>query len=76
MLGILLAGCYARPAGARQCWFTVEEASQSMRFLLVVFLAVIAVVEIGPVPITPLVLLWVVLFRPKWFYELVLKLYR
>lgn len=46
-----------------------------MRFLCFFILVIIAILEIGPFPITPLLLLWVVLFRPPWFYELVLKIY-
>lgn len=46
-----------------------------MRILLIVFLTVLSIIEIGPVPITPLVLLWIVIFRPKWFYQLMLKVY-
>lgn len=46
-----------------------------MRLLSALVLAIIAFIEIGPVPITPIVLIWVVLFRPVWFYEWVLKIY-
>lgn len=46
-----------------------------LRILCFVILVVITLLEIGPVLITPLVLIWVVLFRPVWFYELVVKLY-
>lgn len=46
-----------------------------LRILCLAILVVITLLEIGPVPITPLVLIWVVLFRPIWFYELVVKLY-
>jgi len=47
-----------------------------MRILCFVILVIITILEIGPVPITPLVLIWVVLFRPAWFYELVRKIYK
>jgi hypothetical protein len=47
-----------------------------MRILCFVILVIITILEIGPVPITPLVLIWVVLFRPAWFYELVRKIYQ
>jgi hypothetical protein len=46
-----------------------------MRITCFFLLAIIAILEIGPIPFTPLVLIWVVLFRPLWFYELVLKIY-
>ena len=46
-----------------------------MRILSILVLAVISILEIGPIPITPLFLIWVVLFRPVWFYEWVVKIY-
>ena len=46
-----------------------------VRLLCVVCLLVFVVLEIGPVPITGLLLVWVVLFRPHWFYDLVLAIY-
>ena len=44
-----------------------------MRILCVLILIVITILEIGPVPISGLLLMWVVLFRPQWFYDLVQK---
>lgn len=46
-----------------------------MRIFCLIVLVIITILEIGPVPLTPLVLIWVVLFRPLWFYKLVLKIY-
>jgi hypothetical protein len=46
-----------------------------MRWLCVFVLALITLLEIGPIPITGLLLIWVVLFRPRWFYDLVRKIY-
>jgi len=46
-----------------------------MRILCIFVLLFISILEISPVPITPIFLLYVVLFRPAWFYELVLKIY-
>ena len=46
-----------------------------MRLFYFLVLVVIAIIEVGPIPITPVLLIWVVLFRPKWFYELVLMIY-
>jgi hypothetical protein len=46
-----------------------------MRIFYFLVLVVISIIEVGPIPITPIVLIWVVLFRPAWFYELVLKIY-
>ncbi len=46
-----------------------------MRFLCFIVLLMITIVEVGPVPITGIMLMWVVLFRPRWFYDLVIKIY-
>lgn len=46
-----------------------------MRILSFLVLALISIIEVGPVPITPVLLIYVVLFRPIWFYEWVLKVY-
>ncbi len=46
-----------------------------MRFYCFVILLVVTIVEIGPFPFTGLLLMWVVLFRPAWFYDLILKIY-
>jgi hypothetical protein len=46
-----------------------------MRIFCFLVLAMITILEIGPVPISGLLLMWVVLFRPLWFYELVLRIY-
>ncbi|MDP2902641.1 MAG: hypothetical protein Q8N96_05985, partial [Methylovulum sp.] len=47
----------------------------SMRILCLIVLVVVTLLEIGPIPISGLLLIWVVLFRPVWFYELVAKIY-
>ncbi len=36
----------------------------------------VTILEVGPVPISGLALMWVVLFRPQWFYNLVQKIYQ
>lgn len=46
-----------------------------MRFLCFITLILISIIEVGPIPLTPLLLIWVVLLRPQWFYNLVLKIY-
>lgn len=46
-----------------------------MRILSILVLAVISIFEISPIPITPILLILVVLFRPVWFFEWVLKIY-
>lgn len=46
-----------------------------MRILCILALLGLSLLEISPVPVTPILLLYVVLFRPVWFYELVLKIY-
>ena len=44
-------------------------------FYFIILLLVTTLNLIGPFPITELMLIWVVLFRPKWFYKLILKIY-
>jgi hypothetical protein len=46
-----------------------------MRILCILVLSAISILEISPIPITPILLIYVVLFRPPWFYELVIKIY-
>lgn len=46
-----------------------------MRLICIIVLLLISILEISPVPITPLLLLYVVIFRPLWFYNLVMKIY-
>ncbi|MGZ5576126.1 MAG: hypothetical protein ACXWEV_04540 [Methylobacter sp.] len=46
-----------------------------MRILCILALIAISILEISPIPITPVLLIYVVLFRPPWFYELVIKIY-
>lgn len=46
-----------------------------MRILSILFLLILTFIEIGPVPISPVVLIWIALFRPVWFYEWVLRIY-
>ncbi|MEI7840271.1 MAG: hypothetical protein WCJ11_07210 [Methylococcaceae bacterium] len=45
------------------------------RLLCLFGLLLITILEVGPVPISGLALMWVVLFRPKWFYNLVQQIY-
>jgi hypothetical protein len=47
-----------------------------MRILCFLILIIISIIEIGPIPLTPVLLIWVVLFRPMWFYDLVQKIYK
>lgn len=46
-----------------------------MRIICLLILIVVTILEIGPVPISGLLLIWVVLFRPQWFYDLIQKIY-
>ncbi len=46
-----------------------------MRFICVLILLVVSIIEIGPIPMSPLFLMMVVVFRPLWFYRLVLRIY-
>ncbi|OYV16751.1 MAG: hypothetical protein CG439_1983 [Methylococcaceae bacterium NSP1-2] len=44
-------------------------------FCFIILLLVTTLNLIGPFPITELTLIWVLLFRPVWFYDLILKIY-
>lgn len=47
-----------------------------MRWLALLCLIIMTLLEIGPVPISGLLLIYVVLFRPQWFYNLVQDIYK
>ncbi|CAG1772239.1 hypothetical protein BAC3_02434 [uncultured bacterium] len=47
-----------------------------MRWLCLLILILITLLEIGPFPISGVLLIWVVLFRPQWFYDLVQDIYK
>jgi hypothetical protein len=46
-----------------------------MRIFCILILVVLSILEISPIPITPILLIWIVLFRPAWFYEWVQNIY-
>ncbi|MCX7088341.1 MAG: hypothetical protein NTV00_09840 [Methylococcales bacterium] len=46
-----------------------------MRIVYLLILLLVTLLEIGPLPISGLVLMWVVIFRPQWFYDVVQKIY-
>jgi hypothetical protein len=46
-----------------------------MRWVCLLVLIMVTLLEVGPLPITGLILIWVVLFRPQWFYDLVQDIY-
>lgn len=45
------------------------------RMMCLLVLLVITIFEVGPVPISGLALILVVLFRPEWFYRFIQKIY-
>lgn len=47
-----------------------------MRLLCLLCLIIVTLLEVGPVPISGLLLIYVVLFRPQWFYNLVQDIYK
>lgn len=46
-----------------------------MRIFCILALLIVSIVEIGPIPISPIVLVYIVLFRPAWFYNWVVRIY-
>ena len=47
----------------------------SLRIKLLIVLILLTVMGLGPMPVTSVVGIYVVLFRPAWFKRMVLKLY-
>jgi hypothetical protein len=45
------------------------------RILTALALVALAILGIGPIPTTTLIVIYVVIFRPKWFKELVDAIY-
>ncbi|WP_198408479.1 hypothetical protein [Methylomicrobium lacus] len=46
-----------------------------LRLKLVIVLVLLTILGIGPMPVTSVVGIYIVLFRPAWFKRMVLKLY-
>lgn len=46
-----------------------------VRILIIVAMLLLTIIEIGPVPITALGGLYVAIFRPRWFIDLMDNLY-
>ena len=51
------------------------EASRNVRKKTFLFLLCLFILDIAPVPVTPVVAFMIILSRPKWFYTLVLNIY-
>jgi hypothetical protein len=47
-----------------------------MRWVYLCLLIVLSIIDLLPIPIIGLLLIWVVLFRPLWFYKVVLEVYK
>lgn len=47
----------------------------STRITCIIVLIVLVLIEIGPIPVTGMIGLYVVIFRPFWFKELVDRIY-
>lgn len=46
-----------------------------IRVITVFVLIILAIIGMGPIPTTSLICIYVTLFRPKWFKNLVDKIY-
>ena len=46
-----------------------------MRWLYLFYLTLFMILDIIPIPIIGLMLAWVIIFRPAWFYDAVQKVY-
>ncbi len=47
----------------------------SLRIKLLIVLILLTLLGIGPMPVTSVIGIYIVLFRPAWFKQLVLNLY-
>jgi hypothetical protein len=47
----------------------------SLRIKLLIVLILLTVMGLGPMPVTSVIGIYVVLFRPAWFKRMVMKLY-
>ena len=56
-------------------WIDAVGAMSMTRLVCILVLLLMTVLEIGPIPISGLLLILVVLTRPAWFYDLVRKIY-
>jgi hypothetical protein len=46
-----------------------------VRILLIITMILLTILEVGPVPVTALIGLYVAIFRPRWFINLMDTLY-
>jgi len=46
-----------------------------MRWVYLLLLILLSIIDLVPIPVIGLLLIWVVLFRPAWFYKAVLEIY-
>lgn len=46
-----------------------------LRFKLLIVVAILTVLEIGPIPLFGLLLIWIIAFRPRWFKTLLDRVY-
>ncbi|MGR8934328.1 MAG: hypothetical protein ACU837_08055 [Gammaproteobacteria bacterium] len=54
---------------------TAAKPGTAFRIKLFIVLLLLTLAGVGPIPITSVIGMFVVLFRPAWFKNLVLKLY-
>jgi hypothetical protein len=52
-----------------------KQPSINLRIKLLIVLVLLTVLGIGPMPVTSVIGIYVVLFRPAWFKRMVMKLY-
>lgn len=53
----------------------MTSSSLITRIKCALVLIILMVFSVAPIPITSTIALWVVIFRPKWFKQLVDKIY-
>jgi hypothetical protein len=58
----------------RSVWASTAESKQA-RILSAITLFTLLLIDIAPFPVTPMIAVPIIVFRPPWFYDLVQRIY-
>ncbi len=53
----------------------MQNTALQTRILCAIVLIIVMILSIGPIPLTTTLCLYVVIFRPRWFKDLVERIY-
>jgi cobalamin synthase len=71
---MLIANMYANTSAAGSQTYSASQTSQSRTRCFLSLLGLF-IVDIAPVPVTPVVAFVIILSRPQWFYRMVARIY-